>query len=249
MLRSGSVNQTKTVNVIADAAPYLDCSAAANWACADQIPPSLIMSQMMKNVTAKQINLMKNKPSGGVILGGPGYHFNVTVAAPNSSFIVGDANCAEGSQVLYSLPVGSRMDLTFKSAPKMFIMYGIAPQLWEMAAGDPNKVQIDVSFPNGSHLQITNNQLCHTYIPGYSGYDSTITVLTDNTNALVFLLVNSSVVKYGTFTQTIQLTNLKPVDTGLFLLTYSDSANIPIYLIGWADDIRFNGIVQSGLGF
>ena len=249
MLRSGSVNQTKTVNVIADAAPYLDCSAVANWACADQIPPSILMSQMMKNVTAKQINLMKNTPGGGVILGGPGYHFNVTVAALNSSFVVGDSSCSAGSQALYSLPVGSRMDLTFTSAPKMFIMYVIAPQLWEMAAGDPNKVQIDVSFPNGSHLQTTNKQLCHTYIPGYSGYDSTITVLTDKTNAMVFLLVNSSVVKYGTFTQTIQLTNLKPVDTGLFLVTYSDNANIPIYLIGWADDIRFNGVVQSGLGF
>jgi hypothetical protein len=204
----------------------------------------------MKNTSAKKINLMKFDQGVGAIVGGPGYHFNVTIGDPNSTMILGLNTCLAGNQEIYNLATGDWLNVTFYNGnPNDFTIYGMAPQIWEMAGGNAANLIIDLSYAsNGSRTRFTGRRLCHTYISKYSGYNSTLTVTTDNTAKVTALIVNESHVIERANTTIIRLNNLRPTDNGLFLLQYAGTGT-PFYVIGWADSIQFNGVIQTGLGF
>ena len=63
----------------------------------------------------------------------------------------------------------------------------------------------------------------------------------------VALTVNNTQVINSASTTIIKLTNFRPEDNGLFLITF-DTSGTPLYVIGWADTIQYNGATQTGLG-
>jgi len=246
---ASSTNIVNSANISPDQAPYLDCAAVRNWACATQIPPEIISAMNIANLTAQRILLMKNNQGSHILLGGAGYHFNVTIADPGASMILGDNNCALNSQVTIPLGPNDMANLTFNNDPSEFTLYGMAPSIWEMTGGVVTIIRLD--FYNASTATKTvydgSKRVCHTNIPKYSRYDSTLTVTTDNSNSLVALTVNSTKVLEGSFLQPITLKNMRPTNNGLFLISYT-SGGAPLYIITWADEIQYNGVPQTGLG-
>jgi len=49
-------------------------------------------------------------------------------------------------------------------------------------------------------------------------------------------------------TVSVNLNNIRPLDNGLFLISYASGAGNPLYVIGWAGTIQFNAVTQTGLG-
>jgi FlaG/FlaF family flagellin (archaellin) len=249
LLRSGSANSVKTVNITPDESPYLDCAAVKNWDCADQIPPEIVIAQYMKNSTTKRIMFMQHGQSRGTVIGAARNHFNFTVAKPNSTIHIAapsNPNCDAGN--LYNLPEGTKVGVTFIANPDYFTVYGMAPQIWEMTAGANSRMRTTLSFTNGTKLTYTGNPICHAYISEYSDLDSTLDVTTTSPGRVTFLFVNKTRAIEGPSSTTVKLINVQPIDNGLFLVTYGANT-APIYVIGWADAIQYNGVNQTGLGF
>jgi FlaG/FlaF family flagellin (archaellin) len=255
LLDQASADVVSSVNVSADQAPYLDCSAVRNDLCGDQIPDSILISQYEKRTAAKRIAFMEHAQSRGTIIGGTTNHFNFTVSKPNSSINIADAsapNCDGGSH--YPLTTGDKVGITFtppppagSGNPDFFTVYGSAPQIWELTAGGASRIRTTITYANGTTVPFFGRTICHAYISEYSNLDSNLDVTTTTTGRVTALVVNESHIIEGPNSTVIKLVNVQPIGNGLFLITYGANT-APIYVIGWADQIQFNTIPQVGLG-
>ena len=248
LLDEASVNIVSSGTVLPDQLPYLDCSAVRNWACADQIPPEIIVAQYQKNTTSKRISFMQHGQARGTVIGGTRNHFNFTVSKPNSTIhiaIPANPNCNAGN--LYPLTTGDKVGITFIGNPDYFTVYGSAPQIWELTAGANSRMYTTINFANGTKSTFNGNPICHAYISEYSVLDSTLDVTTTNSGRVTSLIVNESHIIEGPSSTVIKLVDVQPIGNGLYLITYGANT-APIYVIGWANAIQFNGITQTGLG-
>jgi len=248
LLRQAS-NINTTVNVTADQIPYLDCSAVRNWDCADQIPSEIIIARYMVNTSTKKIDFMRAWQTVGTIVGGASNHFNFTVSKPNSTIHLAtpsNPNCDGGT--FYSLPTGTKVGITFISSPDYFYVYGLAPQIWELSAGANYRMSTTLIFPNGTTVLFYGNPICHAYITEYSNLDSTLDITTTTNGKVTSLIVNETHEIEGLDSTTIKLVHFSPIGNGMFLITYG-GYNTPIFVVGWADAVQYNGVNQTGLGF
>jgi len=249
---AASTNIVNSANISPDQAPYLDCSAVKNWACADQIPPEIVAAQYKKNLTTQIINFMKNNVNNGINgkLNSMQYHINFTVSKANSSIMWGAASCASGTRV--ELNPNDKVSVNFdtNSGPDDFILYGQAPQVWEMAGGLGSKILVTVTFANNSVIDNSGNRLCHTYIDEYSTVESTIVIhgVPVSGTPETSLKVNNTFYIRGPDASNVTLVNFKPLTGGLYLVDWPGSSAAPIFVIGWADQIIRDGVVQTGLG-
>ncbi len=249
---AASTNIVNSANISPDQAPYLDCSAVKNWACADQIPPEIIISRYEVNVSTKRVNLMKfGQGTGAIVSNSVAYHLNFTVADANTTFVFGGSTCALASTSTYILPVGTNVSVYFPSDPTDFTMYGSAPSLWEMAGGGLSNIYVVFTFTNKtiwSSSSISSRRLCHADCAQYDNFDSTLVVTTDSTNKVTSFVVNNTHYIDGVNSTVIRLNNFKPTESGLFLIAFP-GGTAPLYVIGWADTIQFDGVTKTGLGF
>jgi len=242
LLRSGSVNLTKSVNITEDRMPYLDCAAVKNWDCADQIPPEIIIAEYQKNITTKRVMFSQSWQARGIIVGGssPTYHFNFTVVKANSSIHIADPsnpNCNGGT--VYQLPVGTKVGILLTSNPEFLTIYGMAPQIWELTAGTASRITTVLTFTNNTVITKAGQTVCQGYISEYSDLDSTLRVRTQVTDRTTSLIINDTVIFDGsTSSRVFDLQGVQPIDNGLFLVTYG-AANTPVYVIGWPTNISW----------
>jgi hypothetical protein len=245
---ASSTNIVNSANISADIAPYLDCSAVRNWACADQIPPEIIVAEFMKNSSVKKINFMQLNQNRGAIVGGAGYHLNFTVSKDNSSIILGNDQCT--STTNFVLKANDRVNVTFDVAPDRFTVYGMAPQIWMMVGGGPSRITTTITNISGTYVYtnvLNARAICGAWIQGYSELDSTINIQTINTGEMTSLIVNDTIYVQSPSATSFTFTNVQPIGNGMFLVTYT-SNQAPLYMIGWADTVKFNGVTQTGLG-
>jgi hypothetical protein len=237
---ASSTNIVNSANISADQAPYLDCSAVKNWACADQIPPEIVAAQYLKNVSSKRIVLMKNdQPGGAVVANLMVNHLNFTVTDANSSITFGGVNCPAGGAIV-PLSVGDKVSIYFNADPSILTLYGSGSQIWEMTAASGNNVRMEIKFTNGTvwtKPTLAAWQICHLYCGGYTNLDSTLVLKTDSSAKITALTVNNTVYLQGVSnTSVIQLNTFKPMDNGLVMITYTDTGPF-LYAVGWADSI------------
>jgi hypothetical protein len=198
---------------------------------------------------------MQHAQARGTIIGGTTNHFNFTVSKPNSSIHIADPstpNCDGGT--LYDLANGDRVGVTFTPPPPagvgnpdFFTVYGSAPQIWELTAGGASRIRTYITYANGTTVPFVGRTVCHAYISEYSNLDSTLDITTTNPGRVTSLIVNESHIIEGPNSTTIKLVNFQPIGNGMFLVTHGANT-APVYVIGWADAIQFNGITQTGLG-
>lgn len=247
LLDQASVGVIRSGNVSPDQLPYLDCAAVRNWDCRFQIPPEIIIDRYVANSSIKRINLMKFDQGTGTLVSAPQNHFNITIGEPNATVVMGGSTCSEISMIAYPLTTNDHLDVTFPSDPTDFYVYGSAPQIWEMGGGGLSNIVVTLTYENGSVNKITGRRLCHTYVPKYSAFDSTLVLQTDGTNKMTTLVVNDTRYIEGVYPNTITLRNFGPTDNGLFLIS-SPGGGATFFSIGWADTIEYGGIPQTGLG-
>jgi hypothetical protein len=123
-----------------------------------------------------------------------------------------------------------------------------------MAGGGLSNILVTVTYVNGTEIRLRGTlasytRLCHTQIPEYdvNTLDSTLAMMTDTTNQVTALTVNSTKVIEGANAQNITITNFQPTSNGLFLISFP-GGSATFYTVGWADKIEFNGVKQTGLG-
>jgi FlaG/FlaF family flagellin (archaellin) len=254
LLDEATVNVVSSGTVLPDQIPYLDCSAVRNWDCADQIPFDIVVAMYRVDVRNQRTNFMKHDVGNAVrgVTGGVSPHFNFTVSKGNSSIIIAPANiCSSGT--VYPLNATDKVSLMFTLAggPDDFILYGSAPEIWEMAVGDGGDITVTVSTADGrpkSGFPTGGRRLCHTYITEYSDIDSTLIVESVGDGSKVTnLVVNNTVYINGVNSTDISFINFKPTPSGLFMIEYSGLGS-PVFFIGWQDQIQFGGVPVSGLG-
>ncbi|MDP2795939.1 MAG: type IV pilin N-terminal domain-containing protein [Methanoregula sp.] len=257
LLDEASVNIVSSVTVSPDQLPYLDCSAVRNWDCADQIPPEIILDRYLANATSQRINFMKNNVNNGITGSGSNkmqYHFNFTVTEVNSTISWGAADCDPVLRV--PLQPDDKVSVAFDSngGPADFIIYGLAPQIWEMAGGLANDLLVTVTFSNNTVINSDDDgpggRLCHTWVAGYKDIESTMVINGEGVSGSpeTVLVVNETFYINGPSSSDVVLVNFRPTDNGMFLVSFPGSAAAPVYMIGWADQIKIDGVVQTGLG-
>jgi len=236
---ASSTNIVNSANISPNIAPYLDCAAVRNWACADQIPPEIVSYEYMRNVTTKRIMLMKFGVANAVVSNGMAYHLNFTVADSNSSITFGTSSCPGNKLTKVPLVPGDKISVYFTSPPSSLTLYGSAPQIWEMTAQPPNDVHVIMTFANGTVVSSSNQDaICNLYCGTYTNLDSTLVLTTDSTDTATSLTVNNTVYLSGVAnTSVIQLNNFRPLDSGMFLISYVSGSNYAFYVVGWADTI------------
>jgi hypothetical protein len=248
LLSQASANRVNTQNVSPDQAPYLDCSAVKNWDCRFQIPPEIIVDRYMANSSVQKTNFMKNNiiSAGGLLgkLNSAQYHFNFTVTEENSTIAWGDSDCSPTTKV--DLNPNDKVAIFFRSnaGPDDFIIFGMAPQIWEMAGGGLSEIGIDLTFTNGTTTHTTGSRLCHTWISRYDNLDSTLVIIGQSSGtSYTSLNVNDTFIINGQSGSNITLVNFKPVPNGMFLISWEGSATTPVFVVGWQDKIIKDDII------
>jgi len=260
LLDQASVNVVSSVTASPDQLPYLDCSAVRNWGCADQIPLDILLSRIVASSKERRINFIRNMV-GNPLPGSTGtqnYHFNVTISAKgyNSSIVFGNGASKCDVPKIIPLGPGDKVDLVFDKTggPSYFIIYGIAPSIWEMAGGTGGELTVR-TWNSTTMVWNTSagNALCHTWITEYSTIDSSMDIdtsaATGGGTGYTNLIVNESTIINGPYGNSVILDNFIPTENGMFLVSYpGSSVAAPVYTIGWAKQIIVNGVVQTNVG-
>ncbi len=234
LLRSGSANVVNSVNIIPDQAPYLDCSAVENWACAAQIPREIIKAEYSKTSSESAINFLRTSSAS---LDQAGKTLVFKVMDNNASFTID----LPGGPQLVKMSTGDILEIKQRSNSKSLRAFALGSKFWEInAAGVDLK---DTFALNGSSVTWSNINLLHAYIPVFEDLGSSMTILTSS-SSYTFLAVNNTVYIDGTNSQNIVISDIQPLGLGLFLLEYNDSDH-SVYFVGHADTITINGVPQN----
>ncbi|PKL70012.1 MAG: hypothetical protein CVV30_01165 [Methanomicrobiales archaeon HGW-Methanomicrobiales-1] len=260
LLDQASANIVSTGIVSPDQKPYLDCSAVKNWACADQIPLDIVLSRIVATSKVRRINFIRNQVGNPILAqsGSQAYHFNITVSEKgyNSSIVFGNGKSECNIPQLIPLGPNDRVDLAFDKTigPTYFLMYGIAPAIWEMAGGTGDEMTVRTwNSTTGVWTDSGSNAICHTWITEYSTIDSSLDIYTSpapaSATGYTNLIVNETTIINGPYGGSVHLDNFIPTENGMFLVSYpGSSVAAPVYMIGWAEQITIDGVVQTGIG-
>jgi hypothetical protein len=230
-----NVSTSSFLNVSSDEQPVLDCSAVRNWNCADQIPLDIVTYEYLRQSSLRKMNFMQANQNRGAVVSGK--HFNISVSKDNSSVILGNDLCT--STTNFILKANDKLNITFDSAPDRFTAYGISPQIWMIVAGGPSRITTTIKNVSGTYVY-TNaanaSAICSAWIQEYSELDSTITIQTINTGQMTSFIVNNTVYVNAPSGTSFTLTNVHPIGSGMFLVTYAGNT-VPLYVIGWPDSV------------
>ncbi len=256
LIGQASSNVVTTGTIAPNQQPYLDCSPVQNEACASQIPDAIIKTQYKERTESERISFMKQQTGGG-LLGKNQLSYTpslrVVVSDDTESKIVISKtgnNCGQADTEI-PLHSGDIVTITFqKDTPAFFILYGMAPQIWEMAGS----AWVNIIYKNGntpySSPSGNGDLICHTWVKSYSDLQSTLVVQgSDTQQTETSLVVNKTLVINGLDSKTVRLANFTPTTTDVYLVESVSSGQSSVYFIGWAGGgIYFNGVLQSGLG-
>ncbi|MFA4825486.1 MAG: type IV pilin N-terminal domain-containing protein [Methanoregula sp.] len=254
LLDEASANIVSSENVSADQLPYLDCSAVRNWDCRFEIPPEIIVDRYVTNSTVQMMNFEKNNiaSDSGLIgkLNSATYHFNFTVAEANSTIVWGDSDCSPTTRA--ALQTDDKVGIYFRSnaGPDDFVLFGMAPQIWEMAGGGLSEIGIDITHAsNGTTTKITGSRLCHTYISEYKDLDSTMLIIGRSTGSSeTSFIINNTFNIAGQSSSNVTFANFRPVANGMFLVSWGGGGTTPVFVIGWSDSVYKDGSLLTGAG-
>jgi hypothetical protein len=231
VLRSASVNvATNTGSINPDIMSFPTPLGTCNIG---NCSPDDILNAFMKNVTSNYISFYKEK--GGSVLGSNSnnYHIRFRVTDTNSLSSI-TYHSAQPKRI--NLSNGDTVTITLRNPSGNFRTFGISPQIWELSV---DLADIDIQLANGTSLPtITNEDVIHTFVAGYdpASFDSTLLIDTSGTSDTA-LTVNSSQVIYGSNSQHVVLTNVRPLAVGLFLIDQDDTKNGKTFFVGRADQI------------
>jgi hypothetical protein len=263
VIRSASSNvSTLTANINPEAIPATPSSSGCSSGsgagyifndAANISNSSYFVQAIQQNVTSNSISFWRsqisngNSPSNGISCDGlcynsnKVYYFTFTVNSTPSSISYGATN----SMTTVTLNSGDVVNVTLDQGDvKYFNAFGIAPSIWELAT---NPVTFNITFANGTKFQSpSGTAITHTTVASYSNMTSTLVIDTWS-NAPGYdtgLTVNGTQRINGLNTQDILLKNVRPVPVGLYLI-FSEGSGNNLYFIGNANQITYNGIIQT----
>jgi hypothetical protein len=191
---------------------------------------SQFIQAIQENVSANRINFYKNSlaPSGGL---GQDTSLSLRVKdTQKKSLIIYNNN-------LVKLNNTDIVSIKVISQTRNFKMFGIAPQIWEMA-GDRVDLTITRTAPVSSIYE-KGVSISHTWINNYELVSSSLVVDTTG-SSVTALTVNHTqylpVPPLSTDSRDIKIISAKPLPVGLYLLVIDDSQKTA-YFVGTADQI------------
>ena len=193
--------------------------------------PSTVGPVIAHVVGANSISFYKDNRVGLADTSANYFRFNVTKSGSSIS-----ATKFGGSPT--TLSVGDIVTVYFRSNTGIFKTFGLGDQLWELSA---TGVDVDIKHNGISDLR-TNGDIIHTWITGYQDLGSTMTIQSQNPyTSGTALVVNGTQRINGVNSDDVQISNIRPVGIGLFLLESDNNAQI-VYFVGNAQSVTRNGV-------
>ena len=193
--------------------------------------PSTVGPVIAKVVGANSISFYKDNRVGLADTSANYFRFNVTKSGSSIS-----ATDFGGSPT--TLYVGDIVTVYFRSNTGIFKTFGLGDQLWELSA---TGVDVDIKHNGISDLR-TNGDIIHTWITGYQDLGSTMTIQSQNPyTSGTALVMNGTQWINGDNSDNVQISNIRPVGIGLFLLEGDNNAHI-VYFVGNAQSVTRNGV-------
>jgi FlaG/FlaF family flagellin (archaellin) len=237
LVRQGS-NVNSTVNIPADQAPYLDCSAVANPVCAALISPDTVSALFLSNLSSDYIYFGRDSQ---VTLATTNSFFNFTVIGTGSSIQLEGVNpypyLLNDGDTVSIFPNGNGASTSLK-------IFAIRGRIWELRA---LAVNYNITTSAGvvrvkggsTTFDIFNANIINCQI------NSTLDI-TSTTTASNILLVMNDTVKLNTNVtgNAINIVNMRPTKTGVFSFIHDAGNPNNVYFIGKADSVTVNGVAQ-----
>lgn len=214
-------------DVIVTPTPSGSCSLCNLTLC-----PDLIASEYLSNVTGNYI--MFGRDSRADIPASPsGGFFNFTVTKAGSSIQIQSV-----TPFPLSLSSGDKVSLA-QRAGSGYKIFGIGGEIWELWG---TSLDVRITFAkNGTTLLYSNRQVYNARITGCK-IDSSLDITTlSSGNSNMLLVMNNSVKINGTNSSSVVISNIRPVNSGLFSLAHDANSNV--YFIGSADSVSIGGTV------
>jgi len=230
-IRSAPVNTstapgTVKPDVIITPAPSGSCAL-----CNLSLCPDLIASEYLSNITGDYILFGRDSradipasPSGGF--------FNFTITKPGSSIQIQSV-----TPLPLSLSTGDKVSIG-QRANTGYKIFSIGGEIWVLWG---THLDVRITFAkNGTTLLYSNQQVSNGWITG-SKIDSSLDITTASSgNSNMLLVMNDSIRINGDNSSNIVLSNIRPLNSGLFSLAHDANSNV--YFIGKADSVTINGI-------
>ena len=194
---------------------------------------SYFIEAIKENVSVNRINFFKNSftNSGGLALG---TQLSFKVDPSNHDSVIVYVK----SGTTYRIPLNQTEIVRIKviSNTANLKIFGIAPQIWEMAV---ENVDLTIVRTNATTISESNIDITHTWIDSYTfdSANSNLRIIADG-NSVTALTVNKTVYlpPPNTDASTFTFYNTRPLPVGLFLLIVDNSAKT-VYFVGSADTI------------
>ena len=246
LLRSGSSSVAAlSQNIKPDATPMVsEGSSCSDYICNDVaniINSSHFIEAIKQNVSSTSINFYKNSlsPTGvqtgaptGRLRSGSYLELKVTDGTGKSQIVYQPQG---KSDVLLTLNNTDRVRVTINASSPNFIIFGIAPQIWEMAV-----TNADLTITRSGGVSTISEQgvnISHTWIANYIVYDSTLEIDTAGNSITTLTVNNTRIVPPSGYGGTITISAIKPLPVGLFLVFVDNSQGGTVYLVNTADQI------------
>lgn len=188
---------------------------------------SYFVDAISENVSANRIVFYKNSlDSNGGLKIGTGISLKVT-DTQKKSIIIYDGNL---------LPLNNTdiISVNIKSQTQNFKSFGIAPQIWELAA---DKAELTITrTPPIPNIGPNTVDITHTWLDSYELVGSTLEIDTTGTSVTALTVNRTRYLPPPNTYGTVTITGVKPLPIGLFLLIIDDSQKTA-YLVGTADQI------------
>jgi hypothetical protein len=162
------------------------------------------------------------------------YYFTFNVTKPGSSIAI--PGYTPNPKPLL---VGDRITIYLRNNAANFKVFGLGNQLWEISADG-----VDVSLYHFTVEDVqspqTNTEVSHAWITGYQDLGSTLHIYTTGSGQ-TSLVVNGTVRIDGSDSSYIEITNIRPVGVGLYVLEADNNAKI-VYFVGNAQSVTRGGV-------
>lgn len=246
LLRSVSLsNVSLSQNIKPDTTPTVsEGSSCSDYICndvADIINSSHFIEAIKQNVSSTSINFYKNSllPTGvqtgvptGSLKSGSYLELKVTDGTGKSQIVYQPQG---KSDVLLTFNNTDRVRVTINASSPNFIIFGIAPQIWEMAV---KNADLTITRSGGvPTISEPGVNISHTWIANYIVYDSTLEIDTAGSSITTLTVNNTMVVPPSGYGAPITISAIKPLPVGLFLVIADNSQGGTVYLVSTANQI------------
>ncbi|MDD5187263.1 MAG: type IV pilin N-terminal domain-containing protein [Methanoregula sp.] len=258
LLRTGSANiSMSTAGISPDVPPSVTPSSCISN-CTNCTDPVVLLQNVLQNVSVIGDAINQSPETVGPVIA------NVVGANSISFYKDNRVNLAKTSANYFKFNVtksGSSISATdfgatpvtlypgdivtvyFRSNTGIFKTFGLGDELWELSA---TGVDVNITH-NGTPDRRYNGDILHTWITGYRDLGSTMTIVSSSPyTSATALVINGTQWINGQNSDNVQVTNIRPVGIGLFLLEGDNNAHI-VYFVGNAQSVTRNGHPCTGI--